>query len=48
MKPPEKIYLQDEGTEHPTYEGVTWSKDRINKEDTKYVRADLIKSKDND
>lgn len=43
MKPPEIIYLQDEEIEHSTYEGITWSKDQISKNDTKYVRADLLK-----
>lgn len=42
MKAPKKIYLQDEDVESEYYEGITWSKDKIGKEDTEYIRKDLI------
>lgn len=38
---PERIYLQDEGVALPDYDGVTWCVDRINDNDTEYVRKDI-------
>lgn len=45
---PEKIYLQigadcDHNVDFNELVGVTWNKDRINKNDVEYMRADLTK-----
>ena len=45
---PEKIYLQvgsdcDHDVDFNKLVGVTWNKERINKNDAEYVRADLLK-----
>ena len=45
---PEKIYLQigsdcDHDVDFNKLVGVTWNRDRINKNDVEYVRSDLLK-----
>jgi len=48
MKIPNVIYLQIEDIEclEDSYsEGVTWCEDRINDDDIKYVRSDIIEKR---
>jgi len=48
MKVPNIIYLQIEDIEclEDSYsEGVTWCEDRINDDDIKYVRSDIIEKR---
>lgn len=42
MNAPNRIYLQDENTEHEFYEGVTWCKDKIGENDTEYIKKNKL------